>query len=83
MTTINNKGTGAGGANTNLNGKTFEHKTENESRLLSTGFVRKNIPGCNTKFGFYLIKEITATESITYLTQGGLKAYFKHFFNIR
>jgi hypothetical protein len=78
---VQNKGTGAGGANTNVNGKTFEHKTENESRLLSTGFVRKTIPGCNTKYGFYLIKEISPTESITYLTQGGLKAYFAHFFN--
>ena len=79
MSTIQNKGTGAGGANTNLNGKTFETKTENETRLLSTGFVRKNIPGCNTKNGFYLRKEISATESITYLTQSGLKSYFKEF----
>jgi hypothetical protein len=75
-----NKGTGAGGANTNVNGKSFENKTENESRLLSNGFIRKNIPDCNTKYGFYLIKEISSTESIIYLTQGGLKAYFFHYF---
>jgi hypothetical protein len=81
MSNIQNKGTGAGGANTNLNGKTFETKTENESRLLSNGFVRKNIPGCNTKYGFYLVKEVSPTQSITYVTQGGLKAYFKHFHN--
>jgi hypothetical protein len=75
-----NKGTGAGGANTNVNGKTFESKTENYSRLLKTGFLRKTIPGSNGKYGYYLVKEISPTESITYLTQGGLKAYFAHFF---
>ncbi len=74
-------GTGAGGANTNVNGMAFENRTENESRLLSNGFVRTDIPGYTTKYGFYLVKEISPTESITYLTQGGLKAYFKHFFN--
>ncbi len=80
MSNIENKGTGAGGANTNVNGKSFEKKTENETRLLSAGFVRKTIPGCTSKYGFYLVKEITPAESITYLTQGGLKAYFAHFF---
>ena len=78
---IQNRGTGAGGANTNINGKTFENKTDNQSRLLSTGFIRKTIPGYNTKYGFYLVKEISPTQTITYLTQGGLKAYFTHFFN--
>jgi len=80
MSNIENKGTGAGGANTNVNGKSFEKKTENETRLLSAGFIRKTIPGSTGKYGFYLVKEITPTESITYLTQGGLKAYFAHFF---
>lgn len=75
-----NRGTGAGGANTNVNGKTFEQKTENHSRLLKTGFVHKTIPGSKGKYGYYLVKEISPTESITYLTQGGLKAYFAHFF---
>ena len=78
-----NKGTGAGGSNTNVNGKSFENKTLNESRLLlQFGFERKNIPGlcAKAKNGYYLIKQISLTESIVYLTQGGLKAYFKHFF---
>ncbi len=79
---ITNRGTGAGGSNTNLYGKAFEKKTDNEPRLLLNGFVREIIPGCSTKYGYYLVKEISPTESITYLTQGGLKAYFKHFFNI-
>ena len=92
-TTTINKGTGAGGANTNVTGKSFEQKTENESRLLASGFIRKEIPGCEkTKTGYYLVKETSTTtttattttanpdQSIVYLTQGGLKAYFSHFF---
>lgn len=82
-TAIINKGTGAGGANTNVTGKSFEQKTENETRLLASGFIRKQIPGCEkTKTGYYLVKETTTNpdQSIVYLTQGGLKAYFNHFF---
>lgn len=80
---IVNRGTGAGGANTNLSGKSFEEKTSNESRLILSGFERKSIPGAEkSKYGFYLVKNISPTESITYLTQSGLKAYFSHFFNI-
>lgn len=77
-----NRGTGAGGANTNVTGKSFEQKTENETRLLANGFVRKQIPGCknNSESSFYLIKETGPTESIVYLTQYGLVKYFKHFF---
>lgn len=78
---IINKGTGAGGANTNVTGKSFEQKTENETRLLANGFVRKQIPGFekNTN-SYYLIKEKSQTESVVYLTQGGLKKYFEYFF---
>jgi hypothetical protein len=77
-----NKGTGAGGSNTNINGKSFEMKTSNEPRLNESGFVRKNIPGVGnkSKTGFYLVKELSPTTTVVYLTQGGLKAYFKHFF---
>ena len=82
-TAIINKGTGAGGANTNVTGKSFEQKTENETRLLEAGFTKKPIPGYekNTEGSFYyLIKETSPTESVVYLTQGGLKKYFEHFF---
>lgn len=83
MSNMENRGTGAGGANTNINGKSFEKKTDNETRLLLNGFVRKNIPGCSSKskYGYYLVKDINPTESITYLTQSGLKAYFEYFLN--
>jgi hypothetical protein len=80
MTDIINRGTGAGGANTNVNGKSFEEKTSNEQRLLTRGFIKNMIPGYKGKNAYYLVKEMSPTESITYLTQGGLKAYFEHFF---
>jgi hypothetical protein len=83
MSGIINKGTGAGGANTNINGKNFEEKTKNETRLLLKGFVRKAIPGvsCKSKYNYYLIQEMSSTKSIVYLSQGALKLYFKHFLN--
>ena len=80
MAGVVNRGTGAGGANTNANGLPFEKLTANESRLSEKGFARKEIPGNKSKNAFYLMKEISETESITYLTKSGLKAYCKHFF---
>lgn len=79
MVKVLNNGTGAGGSKTNLNGKLFEKKTENESRLISNGFVRYNISGCRGKFDYYLEK-IDGNKKIVYLTQGGLKSYFSQFF---
>jgi hypothetical protein len=79
--TIQNRGTGASGANTNLNGISFEKKTDNESRLLENRFIRKPIPGSKAKYAYYLEREISPDESITYLTQSGLKLYFAHLFN--
>ena len=76
-----NRGTGAGGANTNKNGKSFEEKTNNESRLLAEGFVRKDIPKKKGKSNYYLEKTLETSKSIGYLTQGGLKTYFATFFN--
>jgi len=37
---IVNKGTGAGGANTNYYGKKFEEKTNNQQRLLEMGYIK-------------------------------------------
>jgi hypothetical protein len=76
-----NRGTGAGGAATNRSGKTFEEKTSNESRLLEAGFVRQPIPGSKGKHSYYLEMVAPGVGTINYLTQGGLKAYFKHFFD--
>ena len=53
--TPKNKGTGAGGKNTNKNGLSFEDKTNNEKRLEKQGFIRKTIQGSkkNAKNHFY------------------------------
>ena len=40
QSTMKNKGTGAGGANTNLYGKKFEEKTDNQPRLLDVGYIK-------------------------------------------
>ena len=82
-TEIVNQGTGAGGANTNKMGKSFEEKTENESRLLAQGFVKHFIMEKNKgKFNYYLEKRESPTSSTIYLTQGGLKLYFKNQFDV-
>ena len=77
MATITNRGTGAGGATTNVNGLNFEQKTSNEPRLLSDGFVRSQIPGCKGKFGYCLAK-----DEVVYVTQNGLKNYVRDKFEI-
>ena len=37
-----NKGTGAGGANTNVTGKSFENKTNNDNNLIKKGWILFN-----------------------------------------
>lgn len=77
MTSIQNRGAGAGGANTTINGRSFEEKTENETRLLANGFVRHRTPGCKGKYAYYLEKEISHTKKIYYATQTGLKSFIR------
>lgn len=71
---VKTKGTGAGGVNTNVHGKIFENFTSVEKILEDRGFIRIKID--KTKYGFYLTKKIGCYE-IIYLTQSGLKKYFK------
>ena len=74
-----NKGTGAGGSNTNHNGIVFENKTDNEIRLIADGYVRKNITGKEkTKYGYYLEK-IGDNNTIHFLKQNGLIHYMSVF----
>ena len=69
---LSNKGTGAGGANTNITGKKFEDKTDNLSVLLLAGYVKKD---------YYLYKSFD-DKTITYLSQRGLKKYMNTMYNI-
>jgi hypothetical protein len=76
-----NRGTGAGGANTNHNGLAFEELTNPEKSFEEKGFIKKIMN--KNKNGYYLIKEISATDNIVYTKQAGFREYIrKHFDNI-
>lgn len=78
-----NKGTGAGGKNTNHLGKKFETFTLNENRLIENDFKVNTIN--KTKYGYYLSKKYDnerEEKEIIYVSQNGLKLYVKNMFNI-
>ena len=72
-----NKGTGAGGANTNYYGKKFEEKTNNQIRLLEMGYTKHSF----TKKAYYLSKTFE-DKTIVFVLQNGLKMYMKNKYNI-
>jgi len=77
---VPNKGTGAGGKNTNKLGKAFENLTLNEKRLIDEkGFIV--VVMNKTKYGYYLYKKDDEKELI-YLSQNGLKVYANKELNI-
>lgn len=76
---ITNKGTGAGGKNTNINGKNFEYITDIENKLLENNYEKKITD--KSKHGYYLYQNID-NNKIIYLSQNGLKLYIKQNFNI-
>jgi hypothetical protein len=80
MTEIVNRGTGAGGANTNANGKRFETETNNEPRLIADGF-KKTFLSFTSKYGYYLTGQYDE-YSVVFMSQTGLKAYIKAEFGI-
>jgi hypothetical protein len=79
---INNRGTGAGGANTNYYGKKFEEKTNNEQRLLEMGYIKASFTQKPKKaYDYYLLKTFE-TKTIVFVLQNGLKMYMKNKYNI-
>jgi hypothetical protein len=72
MSKIKNKGTGAGGANTNKSGKAFEASTSMETLLLENGFVHKTFAKTKTS---YLLSKVDDDLEIIYLRQSGFKNY--------
>ena len=78
-TTIINKGTGAGGANTNYYGKQFEEKTNNQQRLLEMGYTL--IKKTKKSYDYYLSKTFE-DKTVVFALQNGLKQYMKNKYNI-
>ena len=76
-----NKGTGAGGSNTNLHGKEFENLINAETFLIKEDF-KKIIIDTKKKYGYYLEKTI-GDKIIRYVTQSGLGIYMEWMYKIR
>ena len=78
---LTNKGTGAGGKNTNYYGKQFEEKTSSENFLINNGFIRKEYPSSSTKYNYYLHK-IYEDKHMFFMFQNGLKKFAKNRYNL-
>lgn len=73
-----NKGSGAGGANTTLNGGAFENITSIESMLLSKKFTKKKF---TTKSDYYMEKNLPNLNiRLVYVKQFGLKTFMEEFY---
>jgi len=68
-----NKGTGAGGANTNYYGKKFEEKTNNQIRLLEMGYTKHSF----TKKAYYLSKTFEDKNNCVCITKCAKNVYEK------
>jgi hypothetical protein len=79
---IINKGTGAGGANTNYYGKKFEEKTNNQQRLLEIGYVKNSFTKKSQKTYDYYLSKTLEDKTIVFVLQNGLKMYMKKKYNI-
>lgn len=75
-----NKGTGAGGANTNYYGKKFEDKTNNKLRFLDDGY--EYIKSFKSKKEYEYISKTFEDKTIVFVSQNGLKMYMKNKYNI-
>lgn len=80
---IINKGTGAGGANTNYYGKKFEEKTNNQMRLLDDGYIKHNFTKKTKKTYDYYLSKTFEDKTIIFILQNGLKMYMKQKYNIQ
>jgi len=77
-----NKGTGAGGANTNYYGKKFEEKTNNHLRLLNNGYNKNSFTKKPKKISDYYLSKTFEDKTIAFVLQNGLKMYMKNKYNI-
>jgi len=77
---MSNKGKGAGGANTNKNGKKFEDYTDNEPILIDKGY-EKIVLNPKNKNDYYLLKTFE-DKKIIFTKQNAFKKYMKKIYNI-
>lgn len=79
---VGNKGTGAGGANTNYYGKKFEEKTNFQTRLLESGYIKNSFTKKPKKTYDYYLSKTFEDKTIVFVLQNGLKMYMKTKYNI-
>jgi hypothetical protein len=79
---IINKGTGAGGANTNFYGKQFEEITNNQKRLLDMGYTKNSFTKKPKKLNDYYLSKSFEDKTVVFVLQNGLKMYMKNKYNI-
>ena len=77
-----NKGTGAGGANTNYYGKRFEEKTNNQPRLIAMGYTNLPYSKKPKKANDYYLSKTFEDKTVVFVLQNGLKKYVKFKYNI-
>jgi hypothetical protein len=77
-----NKGSGAGGANTNFYGKKFEEKTNNQQRLLEIGYTKNSFTKKPKKAYDYYLSQTFEDKNVVFVLQNGLKIYMKNKYNI-
>lgn len=77
-----NRGTGAGGSNTNYYGKKFEDETNNYFRLLENGYQRNLLVKNPKKISHYYLLKFFEDKKIIFVLQNGLKIYMKTYYNI-
>ena len=82
MQPVTNKGTGAGGANTNYYGKKFEEKTNNQQRLLDSGYTKHSFTKKPKKTYDYYLSKTFEDKTIVFVLQNGLKMYMRNKYNI-
>ena len=79
---IVNKGTNAGGANTNYYGKKFEDNTNNQTRLLYAGYTKNSFTKNPKKVYDYYLSKTFEDKTIVFVLQSGLKLYMRNKYNI-
>ena len=71
-----NRGTGAGGARTTLNGRKFEDLTNVEKHLWARGFVDRQLTKTKSGKG-YVLEKTSRGRTMMYVSQAGLKLLAK------